>query len=855
MRWVWLILAGLLVGVTQFSLSTPAARWDFEDAAQRAQWERSGLWTFVTQTDLSREPPAVRAFPTPTTAAYFGVVRDGLGSYDTGGREQGELRSPVVAVGPGRDLQVGDLVRVKFFYFRQVEDYAGAYDQTAVYIYFRDQAGRYWNAARNAWQQNPASTRVFYRDSSHPSSTAWQTFESEQVEVPTGAVEFRITFVFDSVDHLENGYLGWLIDNVEVHRAAVPLQIETEQLAEGWVRAWYFDQLRAKGGTPPYEWAVAPGSRLPAGLVLNRATGVLEGVPTESGTFAVDFVLKDSGRSTVQKRLELVIRQVEGAIEWVRGYWGLHEWARTGLWHTADPLGVGEGAYYAVPGQGTYATGGRTQGYLTSPEIPVGAYRGRDLLLSFLHALRVEHYSGGAYDKTEVQVRFYDGTRWGEWTTVWHRDSRDPSDRFIPEWVTVFLQVPATANRMQVRFGFDSVDGTNNDYEGWFVRFAGLFAFRGPLEIVTDRLPGGEAGVPYWAQVEARGGVEPYRWTATGLPEGLGMDRTAGRIQGTPRRAGTYTVRVTVEDAEGTAVVRQYTLEVRAEQVTLFAEPFDDFVDGAQWLPLPGHPSLWRVVDEVWHEGQNLVAGRGRVAYYGHGEPWDPNYDIGERTTGTLTSRPIPLEGAAHITVSFDYWRQVESYAGEYDQTYVQIRFTGGEWKTLWYRDSRDPSEATWTTYTSPGITVPAGATTVQIRFVFDSVDRFNNRYVGWLVDNVRIRKAATGSPLAALEVPSAVPREGGTRLQVFNTPNPIRDVRTTTFAVRGVEAEAIRVEVYDLAGRLVFRGEAAGGELIWHTDDLLGRYLANGVYLWRAWVKVGGTWVASDLKRLAILR
>ena len=855
MRWLWLGFAGLLVGVTLFGLSAPAARWDFEDAAQRDQWERSGLWTFATQTDLSREPPVVRAFPTPTTVAYFGAVRNGLGSYDTGERAQGELRSPALAVGPGRDLQVGDLVRVKFSYYRQVESYAGAYDQTAVYVQFRDLAGRYWNAARNAWQQNPARTRVFYRDSSHPSSTSWQPFESEQVEVPTGAAEFRITFVFDSVDHLENGYLGWLVDNVEVHRAAVPLQIETEQLAEGLVRVWYSAKLQAKGGTPPYEWAVAPGSQLPAGLGLNRATGVLAGEPTESGIFDVEFVLKDSGRSTVQKRLTLVIRQLEGAREAVGGrYVDLDRWGRTGLWHTADPLEIGEGAYYAVPGQGTYATGGRTQGYLTSPEIPVGAHRGRDLVLVLYHARRVEHYPAGAYDKTEVQVRFHDGTRWGGWTTVWYRDSRDPSDRFILSLEPVFLQVPAAASRLQIRFAFDSVDGTNNDYEGWFVYGVVLLAFRGRLEIVTDSLPAGEAGGPYWALLEARGGGEPYRWSATGLPEGLGMDRAAGRIQGTPRRAGTYTVRVTVEDAEGTVVVRQYTLEVKAEQVTLFAEPFDDFEDGANWLLLPGFPSLWRVTDGVWHEGENLVAGRGRVAYYGHGEPGDPSYETGDRTTGALTSRPIPLAGAVHITVSFDYWRQVESYAGEFDQTYVQIRFTGGEWKTLWSLDSRHPSVAAWTTYTSTGITVPAGASTVQIRFVFDSVDRFNNRYVGWLVDNVRIRKAATGSPLTGLAVPPVLPR-GETRLQVFNSPNPIRDVRTTTFAVRGVEAEAIRVEIYDLSGRLVYTAEVAGGELVWHTDDLAGRYLANGVYLWRAWVKVAGTWIASDLQRLAILR
>ncbi|MCS7241027.1 MAG: T9SS type A sorting domain-containing protein [Candidatus Bipolaricaulota bacterium] len=89
----------------------------------------------------------------------------------------------------------------------------------------------------------------------------------------------------------------------------------------------------------------------------------------------------------------------------------------------------------------------------------------------------------------------------------------------------------------------------------------------------------------------------------------------------------------------------------------------------------------------------------------------------------------------------------------------------------------------------------------------------------------------------------------------VFNHPNPVRDVHTTTFVVRGVEADLIRVEVYDLTGRLVYVGEAAGNELVWHTQDLLGRYLANGVYLYKVLVKVGDTWIVSDIQKIVILR
>jgi hypothetical protein len=62
-------------------------------------------------------------------------------------------------------------------------------------------------------------------------------------------------------------------------------------------------------------------------------------------------------------------------------------------------------------------------------------------------------------------------------------------------------------------------------------------------------------------------------------------------------------------------------------------------------------------------------------------------------------------------------------------------------------------------------------------------------------------------------------------------------------------------VEAYDLAGRLVWQGEGLGNELTWGTQDLTGLPLANGVYLWRVWVKVGEEWVVSAIQKLVILR
>jgi len=95
-------------------------------------------------------------------------------------------------------------------------------------------------------------------------------------------------------------------------------------------------------------------------------------------------------------------------------------------------------------------------------------------------------------------------------------------------------------------------------------------------------------------------------------------------------------------------------------------------------------------------------------------------------------------------------------------------------------------------------------------------------------------------------------------KLEFGNYPNPITDVHTTTFAVKGVMAtfvDAIKVQIFDLSGQKVYEEEMAGTSIDWHTANDYGEYLANGVYLYKMYAKVQGQWVVSEVKKLAILR
>ena len=297
---------------------------------------------------------------------------------------------------------------------------------------------------------------------------------------------------------------------------------------------------------------------------------------------------------------------------------------------------------------------------------------------------------------------------------------------------------------------------------------------------------------------------------------------------------------------------------VKLSIVSPFRTGFDN-LDG--WTKT----GLWHLQNTACFEC-NLM--EGSFAYYA--QPDGCTYAVKDKrgrsvpTWGTLTSPIIPIPKNTTLTLQFDFFREVEKYiCFTLDRTYVQIRLgTSGKtlrwssWKTIWSRSSKDPSpECKTASYTFQSKNYDR----LQIRFVFDSVNGNNNHYRGWAIDNLVVKPAPT--PTKAVEVPDLglgwdVPKDFAPgEMRVLNIPNPVRDVHTTVFTVLGVEAEGIKVEVYDLTGRLVWKGEAEGNELPWDTRDLTGLPLANGVYLYLVYVKVEGEWIVSDVQKLVILR
>jgi hypothetical protein len=88
-----------------------------------------------------------------------------------------------------------------------------------------------------------------------------------------------------------------------------------------------------------------------------------------------------------------------------------------------------------------------------------------------------------------------------------------------------------------------------------------------PMQIVTATLPDPVRVSSYTQTLLASGGSGNYLWSivAGSLPPGLYLDAQSGTIRGRPRRTGTYTIIVEVQDPQSSVpdVTKQFTLNSR----------------------------------------------------------------------------------------------------------------------------------------------------------------------------------------------------------------------------------------------------------------------------------------------------
>ncbi|MFN8074235.1 MAG: PKD domain-containing protein [Kineosporiaceae bacterium] len=233
------------------------------------------------------------------------------------------------------------------------------------------------------------------------------------------------------------------------------------------------------------------------------------------------------------------------------------------------------------------------------------------------------------------------------------RTDASPGPRYTTwakDWIEVDVPCPGRAS---ILGDADSVlDGVRSwDPRKWTVRHGnGYWVIMAqsmtscpdvPLQVRTLRLPATVAGAPVTARAYGEGGVVPYSWRASGLPDGVGM-AADGTVTGTPTRPGRYLATLTLTDATGRSQARRVPMLVTAPgTLTAASRPGD-----AYRLP----DGRWESSVTSWgHSGCTLLDAAERCARGGWaslGAPWigvDPwlTWDRPLVTvTRTVTARP-----------------------------------------------------------------------------------------------------------------------------------------------------------------------------------------------------------------------
>jgi gliding motility-associated-like protein len=115
---------------------------------------------------------------------------------------------------------------------------------------------------------------------------------------------------------------------------------------------------------------------------------------------------------------------------------------------------------------------------------------------------------------------------------------------------------------------------TATDSKGCSATTAYTLKVTDALVLPPMTLPNGVVGTSYPTQLIplVTGGTSPYTYAATNLPPGLTFDPATREIKGIPTQKGTYVIPVTVTDANGNTITRDYTIVVR-DPLVLAAVP------------------------------------------------------------------------------------------------------------------------------------------------------------------------------------------------------------------------------------------------------------------------------------------
>ncbi|WP_420973166.1 Ig domain-containing protein, partial [Brucella ciceri] len=373
--------------------------------------------------------------------------------------------------------------------------------------------------------------------------------------------------------------------------SAPEITISPETLSNGKVGLDYSQTISASGGVAPYSFRHGINTSPPPGLSINEATGVLSGKPTTAGTFTFWLGATDSYNQgansdetngwrfyTVEiapaPEIKLSVESATGTLPVpvynqaysakykVEGGTGPYKWSvASGELPAGLSLNDDTGEL-----TGTVKASGKFSFTIQVTDAE-GYTKTRDE--SFTIAAPTITISPETLSKGKVGLDYSQtiSASGGVGPYKYRKgiNTSPPAGLSINETTGELSGKPTTAGTFTFWLGASDVNnqGANIDENnGW--RFYTVEIAPAP-EITLDlsQLVDGKQNLAYGpVEVKADKGTEPYEYKIEGLPEGLKAE--GNKISGTPTKAGSATVTVTVTDKEGYQKSEQKTISVKA---------------------------------------------------------------------------------------------------------------------------------------------------------------------------------------------------------------------------------------------------------------------------------------------------
>ena len=339
----------------------------------------------------------------------------------------------------------------------------------------------------------------------------------------------------------------------------------TSPLPSATLGSVYSQQFRASGGSGNYSWT---SIGLPHWLTLS-ATGFLTGIPPNPGSVTFTATVTDSQNNTATANFTV---QVTSAVSIVtppllpaatvfngysvqlaaRGGSGNYTWTASGL-----PAGLTltpGGLLYGNPLFGGMATFTVMAADTTNPGN--GSTQTFTLTIVGLSPPVITTTSPLSPATVGVPYSLQFAANGGSGAYSWTASGLPPS---------LTLSATGLLSGTPSNPGATTLNVTVADAQtGQSTTRAFTVMISTALTVTsTTPLPSVIVGQQYSFQLGAAGGVQPYRWTATGLPAGLALS-ISGLLSGQPSAPGSASFTVTVSDSSGGTAARTFLLTISA---------------------------------------------------------------------------------------------------------------------------------------------------------------------------------------------------------------------------------------------------------------------------------------------------